>query len=73
MSTCIFSKTQEERAEFEAVFDEVIDHIELLNVNPTTSIALQVELSAQDNKAYILASGGQNDTTYACMADLHFV
>lgn len=73
MSTCIFSKTQEERAEFEAVFDEVIDHIELLNVNPTTSIALQVELSAQDNKAYILASGGQNDTTYACMAAVHFV
>ena len=52
MSTCIFSKTQEERAEFEAVFDEVIDHIELLNVNPTTSIGLQVELSAQYNKAY---------------------
>lgn len=72
MLTFIFSKTQEEKAEFKAVFGEAVESIELLRINPVTAIRLQVELSASDNNVYILASGGQNGTTYGCFAAVHY-
>lgn len=73
MLTFIYSKTQEEKAEFEAVFEEAIESIELLRINPITPVELKAELSASENKAYILVSGGQNETTYGCFASIRFI
>lgn len=72
MSTFIFSKTQEEKSVFEAVFTQSIIDISLLSINPETARKLQVSFSFEDNKAYLAVEGGQTDVTYGILAAIQF-
>lgn len=71
MSTFIFSKTQEEKAVFEAEFAKPILSADILAINPESS-SFSATLSIEGTKLYLNAAGGENGITYGINAAVEF-
>ena len=71
MSTFIFNKTQEEKAVFEAEFNQTIVSADILTINPHSD-SFDVQLSVEGTKLYLAVSGGENGITFGVTAAIEF-
>ena len=71
MSTFIFNKTQEEKAVFEAEFNQNIVSADILTINPQSD-SFNIQLSIEGTKLYLAVSGGENGITFGVTAAVEF-